>query len=346
MGLFCLESSQHTAHDGNTVHQDFSRSGTADHSASTPLTLHLYPWQGASWPGTDSDVASDSVLTISERLHLDLNTYITVNLHSDLPLWSWMPVLNCEIPDNEGLFDVAGSVSEGCDQVQVLQNIERKGELASLVTQLIDVLQKAVMKRVHNLPRPHHLGDAGECSMSLHGCSASSSTCDAFSFMSLKKQHCEDFQESASAGTLELFPASDYDVSGITNLSVTVPASEQSDQLNCVLEESVKNLPSDQTNSLVSTSGFKTNAFPSVPQRDGTERSGSEFSAAEADVAGDLSEGVNHLEHPMQPAHVAVLFSGGVDSTVLAALADRCVERFVLCFLSAKPGLLFNIITS
>ena len=346
MGLFCLESSQHTAHNGNTVHQDFSQSGTADRSASTPLTLHLYPWQGASWPGTDSDVASDSALTISERLHLDLSTYITVNLHSDLPLRSWMPVLNCEIPDSGGLFDVASSVSEGSDLVQVLQTIEMKGELASLVTQLIDMLQKAVMKRVHNLPRPHHLSDSGDCSMSLHGCSANSSTCDAFSFMSLKKQHCEDFQGSASTRTLELFPASDYDISGITNSSVTVPAIEQSDQLNCVLEESVKNLPSDQTNSLVSTSGFKTTALPSVLQRDGTERSGSKFSAAEADVAGDLSQGVNHLEHQMRPAHVAVLFSGGVDSTVLAALADRYVERFVLCFLSAKPGLLFNIITS
>ena len=334
--------------------QDFSHcgtesgthSGTADPNTYPPLILHLYPWQGATWPGTDDDIASDCALTVNEKLHLDLSAYMTVSLHSDQPLSSWMPVLNSEIPDDGSLLDVAASLPEGCDLVQVLQDIERRGELAALVTQLVDVLQKAVVKRVHNLPCPHHQADSGDHLTTLHACGTNGSTSDAFGFMSFKNHHCEDFQGGLSTGSLQSAPTSDSDAPEKKNSSTAVPTSEQSNHVNCVLKDgSRENVVSDHTNSSVSSSESKKATLPSVLMRDDAKASGSEFcshenklflhsdlSVTKADVVGDLSQKFDHLECQMRPAQVAILFSGGVDSTVLAALADRCVERFDFFF--------------
>lgn len=50
------------------------------------------------------------------------------------------------------------------------------------------------------------------------------------------------------------------------------------------------------------------------------------------DLAANPGVSQSHDCHMISAARVAVLFSGGIDSAVLAALADRYAERYIINF--------------
>jgi hypothetical protein len=206
--------------------------------------LNLFPWQGATWLGEEDKMETMSQHTFSERLGLAGNRFLSVSMRHDLPIPSWMPVLNCEIPDEAQLqsvtevMDVAGN----SDPTQVLEEIEKKGLLSKLIFQLTDVLQNAVNKRVHNLPRPHLFENTAEKVNSFQP-----------QFEHPRSEHDAKFQDDC-----EITPE------------------------HCMMQ-----------------GGCEDKRSPPL-------------------------EG-------LRSAYFAVLFSGGIDSTVLAALADRFVFKMPSC---------------
>lgn len=235
MGMFCLK-----------------RTPAAEPPTADTFQLQLFPWQGAVWPGTDNALADATTQSLSQQLNLQSCRYIDIMLCSEDAIPSWMPALNKQLPEEpESVREILPDWSDGASPEHILQELEKKGELGNVVHQLLDVLERAVRKRVYNLPRGY------------------------------AHPQCNDAKAGASYNSTFLTSENEN-----TTNDITAHQREKGEVAR---------------NNVV-------NGFSSL------NLSHSQGSSVSCDSL--LSD---------NPAHVAVLFSGGVDSTVLAALADRCL---------------------
>ncbi|KAK7483507.1 hypothetical protein BaRGS_00025306 [Batillaria attramentaria] len=260
------------------------------------LQLHLFPWQGAVWPGTDIAVAAATPQSVSQQLNLETSQHFSVVLRSEDAIPSWMPALNKQLPDSHSLREVPDSWSDASDPVHILQEMEKRGELALAAEQLINVLERAVRKRVYNLPRhskyqprnDHTKRTAtydgaacpvdGLCNVELSGSQISSLTCNA--------KPAPQAKENALV------------CRGVSELHIGNHSACEKKILDscCATDEAC-----DQT-----VGGGEADMAVSHPPNVSTI------------VGSDSDNG---------DAHVAILFSGGVDSSLLAALVDRCLPQ-------------------
>ena len=352
VGLFCLESSQSLDSKVDAQYQESSSDSGIGQAPQVPvLHLHLYPWQRAVWPGTDVEVASDCASAVTQKLGLEDNAYIAVSLQADCPLHSWMPVLNKHIPEDGSLVNVAAFAEAGDSIVRILQEMETKGELRAVVTQLENVLQDAVTKRVYNLPRSSDCDQETDGSFAANDPASHCSTnalChylpvpnidDAVAHSGSKKNcsnksladqtHCastaamSDSLNSFAHVAVESSPqVSSQDMSTETTSPST--AARVAKSSNCILPSGTSMVDLSLSHPEHNSVETKLKLLPRHDQSS-TSGSGMEMNSLEENcmAAASYNSSEQHCAKANSQAHIAILFSGGVDCTVLAALADR-----------------------
>ncbi|KAL8586125.1 hypothetical protein ACOMHN_065088 [Nucella lapillus] len=344
VGLFCMEVFPSSLKSPNLS------CGDSTHSPShTPFNLRLYPWHRATWPGTQEEVLADDV---AGKLHLEDNASISVSLYGSQAVRSWMPVINSEIPGDSCLLSVEGIVSGSGDLVQALVEVEKRGHLAELVLQLEKVLERAVKKRVHNLPYPCHRHtpgnlpglDAGvhtetHCDslarLDIHQpCVRSASSTSHSSNSAVADKHCDsharvDIHSGIPQPVLDRVKSttphsSDSAASeNVTSPSNSLSAAQIDHQ--AVVEAMSTNRPSQGQTQVSQACDGNSLSSPESEREKGSseERENCSDISAELQATGDSPGSCK--EQKTRAVRVAILFSGGVDSTVLAALADRVV---------------------
>ncbi|XP_070195936.1 asparagine synthetase domain-containing protein 1-like isoform X2 [Littorina saxatilis] len=335
LGMFCLQSSHPEVSivDCEDVCADSTlNEKCTDTHTHTALTLHLFPWQGAVWPGTDTEVASDSSRSVAQKLGLDQNAHFTVNLRTDCQLGSWMPVLNMEIPESESLLCDADSLLENPDLLEVLQAIEKTGKFDLLVRQLTDVLQRAVSKRVHNMPRPSQQHPVRCDDRHDGGCFSDGVRNDLS--LAVRNDLCLTSVDghdgiccSAGVSNDSCLASGDGNPCQVSHDSSTHSMNHVASQ-DTMSTHSTHRVASQDTKSSFSTNRVVFQDTKSTHSTNCIVSQDTHFSKVESAqkvCVGELTQNVMNMGVDTHPAHIAVLFSGGVDSTVLAALADRCV---------------------
>lgn len=247
-----------------------------------PIELNIFPWQRALWPGTASSVADSSS-------PLNISSHLTVKIHSEEAVPSWMPVLNKLYPDEGRDFDYLTTATNtaGLEILKEIRSVNK--DMVILANKLLDILEKAVKKRVFNLPRPN-----GEMSAQ---CKINISDVYPITFDSENTAIKE--QKDKASGCIH-FSSCSRELSESEKMTVPQPVVDAS-SAQC-----------DNTDILYLSDGQSLSVDPLLT---------SISSLIHGEVS-NISKSELQLKEPL-PAYVAVLFSGGVDSAVLAALADR-----------------------
>ncbi|XP_050402264.1 asparagine synthetase domain-containing protein 1 [Patella vulgata] len=135
IGVFCLDLSENDPKDSN-------------------LNLELFPWKDAKWPGTNDCVDNDNILQ-SNIYPVDYSN-IQISIDKTTKINSWIPSLNMEIPSDDFKSVDLNNMTSKEYLHSLLQNSEL---LKKSAEQFVDILEKAVKKRIFNLPREsvsHH----------------------------------------------------------------------------------------------------------------------------------------------------------------------------------------------
>ncbi|XP_060081138.1 asparagine synthetase domain-containing protein 1-like [Ylistrum balloti] len=230
------------------------------------LNIHLYPREESVWPGTLDKVDNSQIFKDRLGSGRSENSPLKFSMDTDLKFPSPMPKLNKALLNTDSDLEkkvsddldhkVSGSNAELIDDHQkYIENLIHSNEvIGKLADQLIDVLQRAVKKRIYNQP--------------------------GLSLMT-------DVQNSADC----------------------LPDVKRSPCSQCKPHPVFSN---------------KTNESGKNPSTDEDTSTESISSRGEEECVAETKTSVTCEQ---ENAKVAILFSGGIDSAVITALADRCLPE-------------------
>lgn len=250
------------------------------------LKIDLFPWKDAVWPFSMENVIDEN---LPEKIYSDSSFSQSTHfcLHTEITVNSNIPKLNKTIT----ALDYITEFTESVGPHDILTNLLSDEFMLSLVRQLISILERAVEIRVFNQPDVNRK----EFKTSIH---------------QPQKEMLEGQKNIESISSEILCEGSPTSKCSCTPGDQDARPKETSLlKNNCVTEEKHK-LDNDAKSLAL---GSDTTDSGSIV--------GSDTAQSRAD--GSLHDGTGTNDIILGAAAVAVLFSGGLDSAVIAALVDR-----------------------
>ena len=280
--------------------------------------MTLYPWPGAVWPGTRDLIALTNTDDLLQCLYPN-STYINIHMDTSISFSTWMPKLNTELPPSDWtipLYDPDVTNNEQSMR-EYLQNVIEKSEVFTKAAgQLLYLLQAAVKIRSFNLPR-RKCYRISQTNTKI--CSTDPEITDRF-------RECFNVRDMTNTQTYN--KRYNESTSVIDSRQVSLNSGHcrtnvgPSDKLSGVIAVDGTNASktNNESNSVIaSAQGFVTSKC--VADFDNYDMALTNTECQGCDNCDPASE-LCPLEESQQ-SNVAILFSGGIDSTIIAALADR-----------------------